>query len=103
MSFDKWRHYVRARLSRSRGGPTTAIREYPARATLDPGFRKAANALAYRHAQAGRDAEAIRYFEQVARLDDRGTPTVHFNLGFIYEENRRAAQGDRELPRGRWS
>ena len=83
MLFVKWRHYACARLLELARQPDAAIREYEAALRADPGFRKAASALAYRHAQAGRDTEALRYLEQVVRLSPRD-PDVQFNLGFVY-------------------
>src|SRR5687767_7625597 len=87
MNFDKWRHYLRARRSEIFGKTDDAIRDYRVALQADPGFRKAANALAYCYAQAGRHAEAIRYFEHAARLG-RPDATVHYNLGYSYEKNR---------------
>ena len=97
----KWRHYTCARLLELARQPDAATREYEAALHLDPGFRKAANALAYRHAQAGRDAEAIRYFEQVVRLAPRDSE-AHFNLGFVYARSgapRKAIESFREATR----
>jgi tetratricopeptide (TPR) repeat protein len=93
----KWRHYASARLLELARQPDAAMREYEAALRVDPGFRKAANALAWRHAQAGRDAEAIRYFEHVARLAPRDYE-AHFNLGYLYarrNEHRKAVESFR--------
>ena len=87
MNFDKWRHYLRARRSEIFGKTDDAIRDYRVALQADPGFRKAANALAYCYAQAGQHAEAIRYFEHAARLG-RPDATVHYNLGYSYEKYR---------------
>jgi tetratricopeptide (TPR) repeat protein len=63
------------------------MREFQHALNIDPRFRKAANALAYRHALAGRHAAAIEYFVRARALDDRDA-AVHYNLGFNYEKNR---------------
>ena len=85
MNFDKWRHYVRARMLEVFRRPEDAIREFRLALTADPEFRKAANALAYRCARTGRHAEAIEWFERALQLDDRDS-AVQFNLGFVYAE-----------------
>src|SRR5687767_1071485 len=87
MSFVKWRHYARARLFELLRRPDDAIREYEQALRAAPGFLKAANALGYRHALAGRHAEAIRYFGEAVRLDGRDA-VAHYNLGYNYESNR---------------
>ena len=83
MSFDKWRHYCRARWLEIFKRYDDAIGEYQLALRADPGFRKAANALAFRCAQAGRNAEAIRYFEEVLRLTPGDADTL-FNLGYVH-------------------
>lgn len=83
MNFDKWRHYIRARLLELLRRPEGAMAEYRRSLDADPDFRRAANALAYRHALAENHAEAIRYFEQVLRLD-ASDAHAHYNLGFVY-------------------
>ena len=87
MNLDKWRCYIRARLLEVLGRRESALAEYQAAFRLDPNFRKAANAIAWRHAAAGRYAEAIRYFNEALRLKSRDA-TAHYNLGFVYEKNR---------------
>lgn len=86
MNFDKWRHYLRARWFGILRKHDNATREYQLALRFDPGFRKAANALAYHCAQSGRDAEAIRYFQDVLRMESRDADT-HFNLGFVLARN----------------
>jgi tetratricopeptide (TPR) repeat protein len=89
MNFDKWRHYFRARLFELLRMPDLALDEYHRCLAIDPDFRRAANALAFRYALAGRHAEACRFFEVVLRLDANDA-VAHFNLGFNYEKNHEA-------------
>jgi len=86
MDFEKWRHYIRARLLEMLGQGARALAEYHEAFRLDPDFRWAANALAWRYASAERYTEAIRYFREAIRLN-AGDAVAHFNLGFIYARN----------------
>src|SRR5688572_16572663 len=83
MNVDKWRHYARARLLELLRNSEGAMAAYREALAADPEFRRAANALAYRCAQAGRNAEAIECFERVLRLGARDA-AAHFNLAFVY-------------------
>jgi tetratricopeptide (TPR) repeat protein len=87
MNLGKWRHYARARMLEILGMRESALADYHEAFRLDPGFRKAANALGWRYASAGRYAEAIPFFNAALRLksDDAA---AHFNLGFVYDKNR---------------
>jgi len=87
MNFDKWRHYLRARMFELLGNPEGALTEYHKAFRLDRGFRKAANALAWRYSSAERYTEAIRYFGEALRLK-AGDAAAHYNLGFVYAKNR---------------
>ena len=87
MNIDKWRHYCRARLFEILGNNEGALAEYHAAFRLDPAFRKAANALAWRYASAERYSEAIRYFGEALRLK-AGDAIAHYHLGFVYAKNR---------------
>jgi tetratricopeptide (TPR) repeat protein len=87
MDFDKWRHYIRARLLEMLGMRERALAEYQLALRCDPDFRWAANALAWRYASAEHCAEAIQYFREVLRLK-AGDATAHYNLGFVYAKNR---------------
>jgi tetratricopeptide (TPR) repeat protein len=87
MNFDKWRHYIRARLLEMLGMRERALAEYHLALRCDPDFRWAANALAWRYASADRYAEAIRYFGEALRRKP-GDATAHYNLGFVYAKNR---------------
>jgi tetratricopeptide (TPR) repeat protein len=94
MFFQKWSHYIRARLLEIVRRPDGALREYEAALRIAPDFRKAANALAWRYAQAGRDAQAIACFQRVLELRPKDFET-HFNLGFLYArtgEHRKAIE-----------
>ena len=86
MNFDKWRHYLRARLLEMLGQRESALAEYHEAFRIDPDFRWAANALAWRYASAERYAEAIRYFAEALRLQT-GDAIAHYNLGFVYAKN----------------
>jgi tetratricopeptide (TPR) repeat protein len=86
MNFDRWRHYIRARLFELLGNHKGALAEYHAAFRIDPGFRWAANALAWRYASAERYTEAIRYFSEALLLNARDA-TAHYNLGFVYAKN----------------
>lgn len=83
MNWDKWRHYIRARALELVRQHDLAMAGYRDALASDPSFRRAANALAYRSALAGRDREAIECFERVVKLDPRDA-TAHFNLAFVY-------------------
>src|SRR5688572_30902288 len=85
MNWDKWRHYIRARALEMIGQHDLAMAGYRAALAADPSFRRAANALAYRSALAGHDAEAIASFERVLRLNARDA-AAHFNLAFVYSK-----------------
>jgi tetratricopeptide (TPR) repeat protein len=86
MNFEKWHHYVRGRLLEVVGMHDRALAEYHLALRLDPDFRKAANALAWRYASAERYIESIRYFSEALRLK-AGDATTHYNLGFILAKN----------------
>ncbi len=86
MNFEKWRHYCRARLYEILGDHERALTEYHEVFRRDPGFRKAANALAWRYASAERYTEAIRYFSEALKLEDKDAE-AHYNLGFVYAKN----------------
>jgi tetratricopeptide (TPR) repeat protein len=87
MSFDKWRSYVRARVLEIVGDHAGALAAYHEAFRLDPAFRKAAVALGWRYAAAGRPAEAIRYFNEALRIDGADA-VIQYNLGFVYAQNR---------------
>lgn len=87
MNFDKWRHYLRARLLELVGRREDALKEYHEAFRHDPGFRKAALAIAWRYSSSKRYGEAIRYFGEALRLAP-GDVNTHYNLGFAYAENR---------------
>jgi tetratricopeptide (TPR) repeat protein len=86
MNYEKWRHYVRARLLEMLGKHERALVEYHEAFRLDPEFRWAANALAWRYAASEQYAEAIRYFGDAIRLK-AGDAVAYFNLGFVYARN----------------
>jgi tetratricopeptide (TPR) repeat protein len=97
MNFDKWRHYVRARMFEIVRRPEGAIAEFKLALELDPRFRKAANALGYRYAQLGRHRDAAGCFERVVSLNVADA-VAHYNLGFSYDqagEARKAIEGFR--------
>ena len=87
MNFDKWRHYVRARLLELVGQHERALPGYHAAFRLDPDSRWTANALAWRYASAEKYPEAIRYFKEALRLHV-GDVNAYYNLGFVYAKNR---------------
>ena len=87
MNFDKWRHYARARLLELMGKRESALSEYHAAFRLDPDFRWAANALAWRYASVERYPEAIQHFKEALRLR-AGDADAHYNLAFVYAKNR---------------
>ena len=87
MNFDKWRHYIKARLLEVAGYREHALSEYHAAFQIDPDFRRAANALAWRYATAEKFPEAIRYFREALRLQ-AGDADANFNLGFVCAKNR---------------
>jgi tetratricopeptide (TPR) repeat protein len=91
MNFEKWHHYARGRLFEALGMHDRALAEYHLALRLDPDFRKAANALAWRYASAERYLEAIRYFGEALRLNARDA-TAHYNLGFLYAKNRQSRE-----------
>ncbi len=68
VNFEKRRHNRRARLFVILGNNAGALAEYLEAFRVDPGFRKAANAIAWCHASAERYAEAIRYFNEAIKL-----------------------------------
>lgn len=86
MNFEKWRHYARGRLLEVLGMHDRALAEYHLALRLDPDFRKAANALAWRYASAERYIEAIRYFSEALR-PKAGDAITHYNLGFSFAKN----------------
>ena len=87
MKWDKWRHYIRARVLELLGNHGGALVEYEAAFRRDPDFRKAANAIAWRYSSVQRYPEAIRYFREVTRIDPRDA-LAHYNLGFVLAQNR---------------
>jgi tetratricopeptide (TPR) repeat protein len=86
MNFEKWRYYIRARTLEMLGMRERALADYLESFKLDPDFRKAANALGFGYAAAGRHTEAIRYFSEALRLKSKDA-VAHYNLAFVLAKN----------------
>lgn len=91
MNFDKWRHYIQARTLEMLGNHEDALAEYHEAFRIDPGFRWAANALAWRYAATERYTEAIRYFSEALKLG-AGDAVAHYNLAFVCAKNRQSRE-----------
>jgi Flp pilus assembly protein TadD len=91
MNYDAWRHYLRARLLRAFKQPEAALAAYRDALSADPGFARAAHALAYLLAALGHDSEAEAAFRRVVELAPRDS-TAWFNLGFLYDKSHKTAE-----------
>jgi tetratricopeptide (TPR) repeat protein len=91
MNLDAWRHYLRARLLRAFKQPEAALAAYRDALSADPGFARAAHALAYLLAALGHNSDAEAAFRRVVELAPRDS-TAWFNLGFLYDKSHKTAE-----------
>jgi tetratricopeptide (TPR) repeat protein len=91
MNLDAWRHYLRARLLRAFKQPEAALAAYRDALSADPGFARAAHALAYLLAALGHNNDAEAAFRRVVELAPRNS-TAWFNLGFLYDKSHKTAE-----------
>lgn len=81
---DPWMHYLRGRLFSLLRSETHAVREFSLALRLNPGFARAACALAAIHARHGRYRQA----EECLEIACRGEPqnaAIFYNLGYVRE------------------
>lgn len=85
MNFEKYRHYLRARMFVTLGRPARAIEEYRLTLRHDPGFVKAASCLAYLYASEQQFDQAERSYRELLQLcpDDA---YEHFNHGYVCDK-----------------
>lgn len=85
MNLDAWRHYLRARLQLLLRRPAAALADYRAALAADPGFARAAHALAFLLARDKHYPEAEAALRTALRHRPRDA-TVWFNLGYVCDQ-----------------
>ena len=88
MSFNVWRHLLRARYFVWRHRNDEAATEYRAVLKLVPNSRTAINGLAFQLAAHNRYPEAEQLFRQSLR-DNAKQPLIWYNLGFVCDKQGR--------------
>lgn len=86
MNFDKWQHYLRARLFNLLRKEDAALREYHRTLLADPNFARAVECIAFIHASRGEFGIAATHFRNALRIDT-GSADMHFNLGFVCDKH----------------
>ena len=89
MNFDKWQHYLRARLFHMLNKDDAALQEYQLSLQAAPDFSRAASCIAYVYANRGDFAAAATHFREAIRIEP-GNAELHFNLGYSCDK-----QGER--------
>ncbi len=90
MNFERWRHTLRATLLEALKRPDLAIPSWEQ--AYAQGSQRAAGALGYLYAAAGRNEEAERWF-RVALAGTPGNAALHFNLAFLLEKKGQREEG----------
>ncbi len=88
MSFDAWRHLLRARYFVWRRLSDEAVAEYRAAMKFAPRSTAAINGLAFQHAAREQFAEAEQLFRQSLALKAK-QPVICYNLGFMCDKQGR--------------
>lgn len=86
MNFEKWRHYLRARLFHLLRNDDEALKEYRLTLQAAPDDAHAAACIAFIHAKRNEFGEAARYFREALR----GKPDdaeLYFNLGYVCDKH----------------
>jgi tetratricopeptide (TPR) repeat protein len=91
MNYEKYRHYYQGCLFEAFRRPLKAIDAYKLALLHEPQFVRAAACTAHLYASLGQLDNAERYFLETLRLDP-ANGEMHFNLGFIYDRQRKPEQ-----------
>jgi len=86
MNFEKWKHYMRARIFHMLRKEDSALEEYRQTLLAAPGFARAAELIAFIHAGRGDFGTAATHFRDALRIDTDNAE-MHFNLGFVCEKH----------------
>ncbi len=86
MNFDKWKHYLRARLFHMMNRDSAALKEYQLSLQAAPDFSRAAACSAFIYARQGNFPVAASHFRAALRIDPEDAE-MYFNLGFSCEKN----------------
>jgi tetratricopeptide (TPR) repeat protein len=86
MNFEKWKHYLRARLFHMMNKDDAALREYQFALQAAPDFSRAAACSAFIHARQGNYTAAATHFHTALSIDPLDAE-MYFNLGYSYDKN----------------
>jgi tetratricopeptide (TPR) repeat protein len=86
MNFEKWRHYLRARIYHMWRKEDAALQEYHLALLVAPDFARAVECIAFIHASRGEFGIAATHFRNALRIDPDNAD-MHFNLGFVCEKH----------------
>ena len=86
MNFDKWRHYLRARLFHMLNNDDAALDEYQLSLQAAPDFSRAASCSAFIYARRGDFTAAASHFRAALHIDPKDAE-LYFNLGFSCDKN----------------
>ena len=86
MNFDKWKHYLRARLFHMMNQDNAALQEYQLSLQAAPGFSRAAACSAFIYARQGNFPAAATHFREALRIDPNDAE-MYFNLGYSCDKN----------------
>lgn len=81
MNFDKWQHYLRARLFHMLNRDDAALQEYQLSLQAAPDFSRAASCIAFIYANRGDFAAAATHFREAISIEP-GNAELNFNLGY---------------------
>lgn len=88
MNFEKYRHYLRARLFIALNRPAMAFDAYREALRHAPDFVKAMSGLALLHASEQQYEQAEHYYVELLRILP-GDANERFNLGYVLEKQRK--------------
>ena len=86
MNFDKWQHYLRARLFHMLNKDNSALLEYQLALRADPDFSRAASCIAFIYASQGNYLAAADSFRNALRITPEDAE-LYFNLGYSCDKN----------------
>jgi len=86
MNFDKWQHFLRARLFHMLRKDDAALQEYHLALLAAPGFSRAAECIAFIHASRGEFGIAATQFRNALCLAPDNAE-MYFNLGFVCDKH----------------
>jgi tetratricopeptide (TPR) repeat protein len=86
MNFEKWQHYLRARLFQLLRNDEAALEEYRLTLLAAPDSARAAASIAFIHAGHGDFARAVTYFRETLRIQPDNAEML-FNLGYTCDKS----------------